>query len=1110
MPVWVHHFALCIALIPCCKLGAQMQTGSSVATVQLAVQSKAEAHKSAETAFAEGMRLMHEGSGESLAAAIDSFRTAGADYGLSHDTEKQADALTWAGSISDELGRPQEALMYYRQALMLRRSVGDRTAEAKVLNNLGGVYANQGDEQKAKIYYSEALALSRATRDRAGEAVILNNLGGLYDNLGEPDQALDYYNHALTLRRAVGDRAGEAVTLYNICSVYSDLGRREEALDCYGQTLQLEEMTGDHLMQAKTLNNLAVVQEQVGRVEEALKYYNQALLIEREVADCKEQATTLNNIGRAYSALGMKVKALDSYDQALALERVMGDHSGEASTLNSIGRVFSDSGEYSKSQEYYAQALTLERATGAYGLRVWNANTGMPEMALSESRPVLALAISKDGKTVSSTTGSDLTIWDLDSGQRRCRNVSPYDSGMRSLAFSPKGGQIVTIDDGGRLMQWDIYSCRQLSPPLLLGKNVTGGTFSPDGRLVASTNGEGVVRIWEVSTGNELFAYSSHGRSVTSAAFSPDGRRLAAGTSAGSIDLWDLPTGRQLLAINATDVNSEEGASVAGAILALTFSPDGAMLAAGSADRTCKLWRTATGELVRTFYGHTLSIVSVAFQPDGRRLMTGGLDHSVKFWDVATGKVLRTLTSPDGTVSAVALSGTRLVTATDFKVLHESTLYILAIGIGRYQNNNIMNLRYPAIDASTVAKILSDEARGQFDRVAARVLLDANATRKEILAAMKSIAEEAQPTDTLVFYFAGNSDSQEPILLPSDVVVESRAALIKTGIDSGTLSSLLAQTAARRQLVLLDTVNAAAVFSSFTDQFKKKNPELLALMDRSTTILAASSVSQTAYEDSSLGHGVFTYAVLEGLGGRAIASDSDSTVTAFGLSKYVMARVPDLVRAQGNMQKQPAVYSYGNDFPLFRLGTKSNPQDRPQGLSSLTSVAPSLREAGFREHRHPRLGTGVQIPQSQSNESRGFESIRPAASSQPLPARHDYALIFANNTYDPKSGWGGLTYPLQDAHAVGTALQTIYKFDVEIVPDASQETMVGALRKYVKRKYGPEDQLLVFFAGHGDEDDVDGYIVAANSNRSDENKLSYISYSISGQCSITCQSGMCS
>jgi hypothetical protein len=57
---------------------------------------------------------------------------------------------------------------------------------------------------------------------------------------------------------------------------------------------------------------------------------------------------------------------------------------------------------------------------------------------------------------------------------------------------------------------------------------------------------------------------------------------------------------------------------------AWAWSPDGKWLAAaGSSDRTAKVWDAATGRELLTLSGHRGDVNSVAWSPDGRRLATG-------------------------------------------------------------------------------------------------------------------------------------------------------------------------------------------------------------------------------------------------------------------------------------------------------------------------------------------------------------------------------------------------------------------------------------------------------------------------------------------------------
>lgn len=119
----------------------------------------------------------------------------------------------------------------------------------------------------------------------------------------------------------------------------------------------------------------------------------------------------------------------------------------------------------------------------------------------------------------------------------------------------------------------------------------------------------------------------------------------------------------------------------------------------------------------------------------------------------------------------------------------------------------------------------------------------------------------------------------------------------------------------------------------------------------------------------------------------------------------------------------------------------------------------------------------------------GMDAIADAISID----RNDYALLFATDVYEH---WDDLTNPVYDAETIAGELEDRYGFTVDIIKNASDQQVLTTLREYNQRNFRPQDQLFIFFAGHGQYDEVfkEGYVVARNSLKNDPGKTSYVSY----------------
>jgi hypothetical protein len=143
-----------------------------------------------------------------------------------------------------------------------------------------------------------------------------------------------------------------------------------------------------------------------------------------------------------------------------------------------------------------------------------------------------------------------------------------------------------------------------------------------------------------------------HSRSVYSIVFSPDGKILASGSADATIKLWDVEKGQEFATLQAHH-NS---------ILAVAISSNGKILASGSADGTVKLWNLDNQQEIATLLGHANSVCGVAISSNGRILASGSADCTIKLWDLNNQQEIVTLQGHTDSVFTVAIS-------TDGKIL---------------------------------------------------------------------------------------------------------------------------------------------------------------------------------------------------------------------------------------------------------------------------------------------------------------------------------------------------------------------------------------------------------------------------------------------------------
>jgi general transcriptional corepressor TUP1 len=96
------------------------------------------------------------------------------------------------------------------------------------------------------------------------------------------------------------------------------------------------------------------------------------------------------------------------------------------------------------------------------------------------------------------------------------------------------------------------------------------------------------------------------------------------------VRLWDVVEGKPVYTLAIED-----------GVTTVAMSPDSHYVAAGSLDKSVRVWDTTTSYLVERLEspdGHKDSVYSVAFAPNGRELVSGSLDKTIKMWELSASK----------------------------------------------------------------------------------------------------------------------------------------------------------------------------------------------------------------------------------------------------------------------------------------------------------------------------------------------------------------------------------------------------------------------------------------------------------------------------------------
>jgi len=254
-------------------------------------------------------------------------------------------------------------------------------------------------------------------------------------------------------------------------------------------------------------------------------------------------------------------------------------------------------------------------------------------------------------------------------------------------------------------------------------------------------------------------------------------------------------------------------------------------------------------------------------------------------------------------------------------------LHLLVVGLNKYRNPKY-NLNYAEPDATAVRDLISKNAGDIFTKVTVTTLFNEQATRSAILESFAAIARQSGPRDVFVFYFAGHgvmsAESKPEFFLAPYELTQLYGAdeqLHVKAISSAELLAASQKISAQKQLFLLDACQSAGALQTVAARGASEEKAVAQLARASGTHwITASGSEQFATEFEKLGHGTFTYALLEALKGKA--DNGDGRITVNELKAYLETQVPELTKLHKGTPQYPASYGFGQDFPVSIASSK--------------------------------------------------------------------------------------------------------------------------------------------------------------------------------------------
>lgn len=286
----------------------------------------------------------------------------------SGETLLTAQALVFQGDALLTLGRVDQAVGIFREALDLARRADNPMILGMAQGNLGVALRSRGDLAEAEINSREALAIAERIGTDVGISAQLEVLGDLHRLRGELAEAQEFEERALAVYLRLGDRTLQGRVQNTLGLTRWARGDFDEARKSLEQAQLLSRETGGRAIEAAALSHLGRILERQGELAEALRRHEEAFARFRRLGDLGQAAAALAQSAVVLGRLGDLETARKRFEQALQTRRRLGDRIGIAEVLGGLSEIHYRQGDLAAARRLAERGTQMASEAGSPAL----------------------------------------------------------------------------------------------------------------------------------------------------------------------------------------------------------------------------------------------------------------------------------------------------------------------------------------------------------------------------------------------------------------------------------------------------------------------------------------------------------------------------------------------------------------------------------------------------------------------------------------------------------------------------------------------------------------------------------------------------------------------